>query len=293
VPADETAADRAGAQAADRAGAQAAAVARSAGVEIRALRSNDELSLASSLVTDVWGTTPHEAPISPDVLRALELSRNYVHGAFDPSGVLTGVSIALASVGEPVELHSHITGVRSAWRRSGVGLALKLHQRAWALERAIGRITWTFDPLVRANAVFNLSRLGAQTDRYLRNVYGILSDALNGSDETDRLLVAWRLASPAVESAASGALCLTPADPATPVALQPGPEGAPELGRRGRRFLCRIPSRIDELRRDRPSVAREWRLALRELMEGTLATGGQVLGISEAGDYVLSETGEP
>ena len=45
--------------------------------------------------------------------------------------------------------------------------ALKQHQRAWALSQGIREVTWTFDPLVRGNARFNLVKLGAVAVSYL------------------------------------------------------------------------------------------------------------------------------
>jgi len=140
--------------------AQAEAAARRAAVEVRALTTSAELKAAAQLITDVWG-----APFPEDVLRALVLVGNYVAGAFTPGESMVGAAVAFAAVADEPELHSHVTGVLTDHQGSGVGLALKLHQRSWALEHGIETITWTFDPLVRRNAFFNLSRLGATADR--------------------------------------------------------------------------------------------------------------------------------
>ncbi len=50
----------------------------------------------------------------------------------------------------------------------------------------------------RRNAYFNLTKLGAVPDEYLPNFYGPMTDGINGGDDTDRLLVRWRLRAPAV-----------------------------------------------------------------------------------------------
>ncbi len=76
-------------------------------------------------------------------------------------------------------------------QHSGAGRAMKLHQRDWAAERDIPWITWTFDPLVRRNAWFNIEVLGAQVSEYLVNFYGPMTDSINAHDESDRLVVAW------------------------------------------------------------------------------------------------------
>ena len=78
----------------------------------------------------------------------------------------------------------------------GIGRALKAHQREWAFAREVGTITWTFDPLIARNAHFNLAVLGARVTDYLVDHYGDMGDAINSGDESDRLHVAWHLASP-------------------------------------------------------------------------------------------------
>ena len=93
-------------------------------------------------------------------------------------------------LGEP-SLHSHVTGILPGVRRTGLGRAMKLHQRAWAADHGLAWVTWTFDPLVRRNAWFNLGVLGAHVHEYLVDFYGPIDDAINAGDESDRLLVAW------------------------------------------------------------------------------------------------------
>src|SRR5262249_42274544 len=98
-------------------------------------------------------------------------------------------------------LHSHVAGIDERMRGHSVGFALKLHQRAWALLRGVVEIEWTFDPLVRRNAHFNLGKLAADAVEYLPNFYGRMDDGINGADDTDRLLVSWRLGAPEVARA--------------------------------------------------------------------------------------------
>ncbi|MFM8992785.1 MAG: GNAT family N-acetyltransferase [Actinomycetota bacterium] len=91
-------------------------------------------------------------------------------------------------------LHSHVTGVVPEYGSLGVGEALKRHQWLWAHEHALDAITWTFDPLVRRNAYFNLVKLGAIVTEYHEDFYGAISDGLNRGEHTDRLVVTWRVA---------------------------------------------------------------------------------------------------
>ena len=53
-------------------------------------------------------------------------------------------------------------------------------------------MSWTFDPLLRRNAWFNISRLGAVGTEYLVDFYGEVADGVN-DPETDRLAVSWNL----------------------------------------------------------------------------------------------------
>jgi predicted GNAT superfamily acetyltransferase len=272
-----------------RAKAHYEAAATRAGLEVRVLTTTAELSAAAQLITDVWG-----APFSDHVLRALELTGNYVSGAFASGGSLVGASVAFAALAEERELHSHITGVLPRHQGSGAGVALKLHQRWWALERNIETITWTFDPLVRRNAAFNLARLGATAGPYLENLYGSMDDDLNRDDESDRLFVRWSLLDPVVEAASAGTPLRIPVPPALPQALRPGPDGAPLVslaeGPGCRSFSCAVPDDIQMLRAGNLELAKAWRLAVRQVLGGALSGGGRLLGLDGSGDYVV-ETG--
>src|SRR5437763_17197337 len=62
---------------------------------------------------------------------------------------------------------------------------------------------WTTDPLIRRNAYFNLAKLGAEAPQYLVDFYGEMRDAFNAGDESDRLLIRWRLDSERAASAAA------------------------------------------------------------------------------------------
>jgi predicted GNAT superfamily acetyltransferase len=78
-------------------------------------------------------------------------------------------------------------------RHKGVGYALKLAQRAQALEQGIHVARWTYDPMITRNAWFNLGKLGAVVDRFERRFYGEMEDAINAGERTDRFTVRWDL----------------------------------------------------------------------------------------------------
>ncbi|BDZ53935.1 hypothetical protein [Agromyces marinus] len=97
-----------------------------------------------------------------------------------------------------LHVHSHMNAVDPAVRGRGIGVALKLRQRAICLEHGIEEVRWTYDPLIRRNARMNLRRLGAEVAAYLPDFYGELRDAISGGDRSDRFEVRWRLTSPRV-----------------------------------------------------------------------------------------------
>ena len=128
-----------------------------------------------------------------------------VIGAFEPDGRMVGFCLAVPALrGSQVYLHSHMLAVLSGWRRRSLGRRLKLEQRRQALEKGIGLVEWTFDPLELQNAYFNLERLGVMVRRYVPNQYGISSSPLHRGLPTDRLVAEWWLESPRVVALASG-----------------------------------------------------------------------------------------
>ena len=144
-------------------------------------------------------------------------------------------------------LHSHIAGVAGSVRGRNIGFALKLHQRAWALRRGVSAVAWTYDPLVRRNAYFNLVKLAARPAEYLPNFYGGMHDAINGGDDSDRALVHWVLDDASVVAACVGTT--TSADAAAlqaagaTVALSVSDVGAPVAGPTDRSTRCSSPCR--------------------------------------------------
>jgi predicted GNAT superfamily acetyltransferase len=179
-------------------------------------------------------------------------------------GKAVGAAFGLLSNGGR-GLHSHMAAVVTQYAGLGIGHGLKQHQRAWAASRGIETITWTYDPLVRRNAWFNLVRLGAQVTGYEVNYYGALGDAINGNDESDRLMVSWPV------NAESGS-------PVEPLADD---------------VLVAIPDDIETIRssessgRSVPDQSSQWRLRMRADLHPALSQGWRLVGVSADYQYVL------
>ncbi len=238
----------------------------------------------------VWGR-PGEPTISSDILKALAHSGNYVSGAY-VNGKLAGGLVGWFGGVPPgdLHLHSHILGVLPGSGAHGLGFELKQHQRRWCLERGVMVIEWTTDPLVRRNAYFNLTKLGARANRYLVNVYGEMTDGINAGEESDRLLITWLLEAPPGPEPDLEALRRDGAVAVLSVGDAGEPVAAGSTISFARVLLCQVPDDIVALRRTDPSLARAWRVALRRAFTAAIAAGYEVSGATRSGWYVL-ETG--
>jgi predicted GNAT superfamily acetyltransferase len=137
----------------------------------------------------IWGVSPRDA-VPANLLRALSSHGGLVLGAYD-NDQLVGLTVAFRASSEM--LWSHMTGVHPAYQGRGIGLGLKRVQREWALGNGCAEIRWTFDPIQRGNAHFNLHLLGAQSNLYHDNYYGDMDDDINRGMPSDRLEAVWPL----------------------------------------------------------------------------------------------------
>jgi predicted GNAT superfamily acetyltransferase len=144
----------------------------------------------------------------------------------------------------------------------------------WALEHGIDQIRWTFDPILRGNANFNLHRLRAIAFRYYINFYGDMMDGLNKGLPTDRLEACWNLLDSRAVAAANGQpldeppaaflrdhLILSAGENHEPI-THSAPAASP--------LLAEIPLAARSLSQE---LQLAWRFALREVVAPLLANG--------------------
>jgi predicted GNAT superfamily acetyltransferase len=277
---------------ASQAAAAADEAARRAGVRIGRLDDIDAIHEASRLFNRVWVTPETQPLISASTLRALSHSGNYVYAAYDGSEMVGAIVGFIGYDHGSLQLHSHMTGVSAKLQGKSVGFALKQHQRAWALERGMNHVTWTFDPLVRRNAYFNLTKLGASVTAYYTSFYGQMNDGINDKDETDRVLIEWHLESPQATEASVRQLSApdlgNPERLDSRIALAVGSDGAPiEQHRSADTLLVCVPEDIVELRHRDEELAHQWRLALRNVLGSALNDGYDAVGMTRSGFYIL------
>lgn len=258
------------------------AAAERAGVTLRPLATLEDADLALDVMIATWG----EHQLLPrEVIRAFQGSGNVPYGAFRGEHMLGYVLGFLGpDPDDGIHVHSHMLAVRPGVRHGGIGFALKLAQRAAALEAGVTVARWTFDPLQARNAYFNLEKLGAVADRFHRAYYGEMTDVLNRGDRSDRLEARWDLGPEPREGAvgqeASGfAVLAREGDPPAPSAVR-----MPQ----GERAVVEVPPDYPALKELDPGLARAWRQAAAEALEACFALGMVATGFLRDGAYVFT-----
>ncbi len=274
--------------------AAAEAAAAQSGAQIRGLENRDDLAAASTAFNQIWRVSEERSMIGPDLLRALSKSGNYVAGAF-LKGHLVGAIVGIfGKENGDYNLHSHILGILPEAQGHSIGFALKQNQRAWALAQGIALVTWTYDPLVRRNAHFNITKLGAEAGAYYPHFYGEMTDGINSGDESDRILIKWSLLSERAIDASEGrfdeiddkALL----DAGAHQVLREGADGLPVVEEATSAvLLCPLPADIVSIRSSDHARAQAWRRAVRQVLEGAVLEGYTVTRFTRSGSYVLTK----
>jgi predicted GNAT superfamily acetyltransferase len=286
-------------EAARRVAGEAAEAAEISLHEVHALA---DLAAVRRVFDTLWSADPTNPAVTVELLRAYVHTGQYVVLATDvtePGRPVVAASVGFLAAPPGVAVHSNVTGVLPSGRGRSLGFAIKLHQRAWALERELSEVTWTFDPLIRRNAWFNLTKLGAVVREYLVDFYGPMADGINVGDASDRLYVTWPLVAEQVLDACAGrpapidsdalrsadaAVLLSVADdgrsPST-VTTPPARGAGPDVA------LAQVPADIEALRQEDPALGRAWRESLRRALGPALASEWAVTGFSRDGCYVL------
>lgn len=210
-----------------------------------------------------WGITEESYVIPIATMVGAQLHGGLVLGGFLPGGEAVALSFGfLGRADERLCLYSQLTGVIPGHQGTGIGRRMKLAQRDWALSQGLDLMVWAFDPLQSGNAHFNLTHLGAVAARFVPNMYGSRTDALNAGTPTDRLIVHWELMESSPSLRHSDTIGQLPHLIATSIRAD-GKRAVErvieEVG--SSRMFLEIPPDVLTLRRDDPVLADQWRLA--------------------------------
>lgn len=212
-----------------------------------------------------WGLTDESYVVPVATMVGAQLHGGLVLGAFLPGGEAVGISFAfLGRIEGRFGLYSQLTGVVPGYQGHGIGAKMKQYQRDFARRQGLAVIAWAFDPLQAGNAHFNLDRLGATARRYVVDMYGPRTDALNTGTPTDRLIVEWE--TDAQPRAAAGPRAIAE----LPVLIK---DGSARLDLDAPEVFLEIPEDITRLRRESPEQAKAWQQAVREAFLGAFGAG--------------------
>lgn len=258
--------------------------AAASGIRVRELHTASDCRILIEVFNQVWSTPADEDLVEMGVLVALAHAGNYVALAERDGEPIGGGVGFFGPFGHP--FHSHIVGVLPSASGRGVGRAIKLHQRAWCLDRDTTQMTWTYDPLVARNAYFNVRTLGAFPTAYHHDFYGPMDDGINRGQFTDRMVIGWNLAAPAARPAP-----LDDADVAEHVAIdnaddRPGPWTPPTPDHPGP-VLVGVPRDIEAVRRSDAELAQRWRQVTRSAFTALLDDAWVVRDFRPSRHYVL------
>jgi predicted GNAT superfamily acetyltransferase len=282
------------------AGRDARAAAARARVGILQPRDEAGARLIAEVGDLIWGP---RGTLARNELRALMHAGDPVHLAVDldqQQRPVVGFAVGFLGWSPVLHVHSHQVGVVPGHRRRGIGYALKLAQRETCLSHGVADMRWTFDPLVRRNAAFNLGALGARAASFHVQFYGEMEDTINGGDASDRLEAVWRLDRPLPPRKPTP----SPASPPAPQAPSASPQGAspqllvdtdgwPRLTHSELRpgAVLAVPSDYETLRRRDPARSGAWRAASREVLAAAYEAGLRVGRVTTTG-YVLETADE-
>ena len=228
-----------------------------------------------------WGRDFTEC-VPASVLRISQKVGGVTAGAFTADNVLAGFIYGISGLRDGRPAHwSHMLAVRPEFRGTGIGTKMKALQRDLLLAANIDVAFWTYDPLIAGNANFNINLLAARPIEYVPDMYGNNTGSdLHSGLGTDRFIVQWDMADPAVEQALAGRQ--SDCGAGAPMAFEGRTLDA--ANRADTPFpdtptvRVPIPTDIQQVKREQPEAALSWRGATRNTLQFYMARGYRVVG---------------
>ncbi len=266
---------------------------REESIRIESLYQIEEFHACEELQKRIWDMDDIDV-VPAHLLLTARKNGGLVLGAFNEQGEMVGFVFGFLCTREstsedqsasPRLKHcSHMMGVLPEYQTKGIGYLLKLRQREHALSQGLDLVSWTYDPLESANANLNICKLGVVCDKYLRDIYGDLRDALNVGLPTDRLQVEWWVDSQRVaerverrgerlgldEALEGGTKHANVTTVAPDGLLRPS---VYHLSLAAKDVLVEVPADFQSIKAADASLAAEWRVHTREIFEHYFAAG--------------------
>lgn len=263
-------------------------------INCRDLNTPQEFEAAVELEIIVWQMDTGGA-VPTHLMQAVAHGGGIALGAFDGDRLVGFTMAFLARQGDTFFPWSHMAGVHPEYQSRGVGFMLKQAQRIRAMQQGYLRIGWTFDPLQRRNAAFNLRHLGGLSNTYHVNFYGEMQDGLNAGAPSDRLEINWKLDDARVVACADGQKLPAITDDPGPLLLE-WANDAPVLrldaGLTAPYYRVEIPYDRTQLRGQNPDHLLAWQMALRTALQTAFAQGYAAVDFESQGQrcwYILQK----
>jgi len=266
-------------------------------IEYHVVDDPEELKLIVDLQTVVWSMPASEAVPHNMLFAIIHGGGNVIRADLD--GELVGFSLGLAALhGDEKWLWSHMAGVVPGHQGKGIGTGIKFAQRRWALEHGYKVIAWTFDPLQRGNANFNMHILKATASTYHVNFYGTMTDGINAGMPSDRMEAVWTLEDEAVIDAEANPPALVVNEfPREKFLLSSNDDGTTQVQLPSAWdsdwYFVEIPYQISKLKREHLEQAQAWQVNLRTAMKSAFAEGYRAVDFADDGKrcwYILGKS---
>ncbi|MFO0960104.1 MAG: hypothetical protein U0800_22150 [Isosphaeraceae bacterium] len=245
-------------------------------ISIRRAGTPEEYRACQEAQREAWGIVEDGYIVPVATLVAAQLHGGLVLGAFLPDGTAVGMNFAfLGRLEGRICLYSQLLGIVPGYQDRGLGGRIKEVQREIARSEGIPHIAWAYDPLQAGNARFNLDKLGATGVRFVPNMYGLRTDALNAGMPSDRLIVEW----PTTEAPPRPIMRF---DEVLKLPAWIDAAGGDAVGSANRPLgpitTIEIPADLARLRKDDPESLLRWRMIVREAFVSAFHAGYRAIG---------------
>ena len=246
-------------------------------ITMRVLKTVEEMKLVQQLEETVWDMAA--IPVH-QTLTAVK-NGGLIIGAFDEEK-LVGFSYSFAGFkNKEAYLCSHMLGIHPDYQLQGIGKKLKEQQLIVAKEMGYKLITWTFDPLESRNAYLNVSKLYGIAGTYIENCYGEMTGGINAGLPTDRLQIEWWITSDRVEEKwmPSNIIFDNPfqtvlSEQDQPILVEPD-----VFAPTGQGYEVPIPQQFQEMKKESPETALQWRLQIRKIIQTLFSKGYALVAV--------------
>ncbi|MBI6863995.1 GNAT family N-acetyltransferase [Lysinibacillus fusiformis] len=259
-------------------------------VQIHKVMTPIELAEVQKLNAEIWGSQA----IPTHQLLAVVQNGGLVLGAYLEERLI-GFNYCFVGYHDgEIYLHSHMIGVKKAYREQGVGELLKHAQQEYAKENGIQLVLWLFEPLEVSLANLAFLKLNAISYRYENDYYGALEDDFNEGLPSDRLIVEWWIereqmadSIDELEEIAQEIVPWTLTVDGLPV-LDVDNTFQMEHSFHQEAYLLPIPQYLQKVKVESPKLAEDWRYKIRKILTALFNQGYAIVRVKKHPEYVHS-----